>query len=279
MADETTGYGRPQPGVFDDDRLLACALGLEDDPELVTAAAGDAELAGRLAAMRAEVGEVGAQVELAVPAPADDYADLAGARWAGLLEYFEAPAVAPARRGASLWLRVVAPLAAVAVVALAVGLVAVNRLGGSSSSSSRSMSAAVDSSAGATKVTPAGAPTFAEQIDDFAVVVLARARAASGAFQRFGVVRVLKGKAPDVLRLEVDGHPADRGRLHLLMLRPLAMVDAQAIQEAQAQGPVAAKGAGDGPGEVLQVAYSYQGEPALARELPTGADPAGVTLP
>ena len=37
MTDERTENGM-QPGGFDDDRLLALALGLDDDPELLAAA-------------------------------------------------------------------------------------------------------------------------------------------------------------------------------------------------------------------------------------------------
>ena len=66
------------------------------------------------------------------------------------------------------------------------------------------------------------AERLADQLDRFAIVVLARARAATGALQRFAVVRIFKGDAPEVVELEVDDQPADLGRLHLLMLDPTA---------------------------------------------------------
>ena len=76
MADEVWNGVRPGDPI-DDDRLLAYALGLDDDPELVEAAAADAELGRRLETVRAEVDQVAAGVRAAVPAPDDDYTDLA----------------------------------------------------------------------------------------------------------------------------------------------------------------------------------------------------------
>ena len=67
MADDRTDEMRSAP-AFDDDRLLAFALGLDDDPELVAATAADEGLRRRLDAVRAEVEQVGAQVRAAVPA-------------------------------------------------------------------------------------------------------------------------------------------------------------------------------------------------------------------
>ena len=90
MTDEKT---REMTGAsaFDDDRLLAFALGLDDDPELLAAAAGDEGLGRRLDAVRAEVGQVGAQVRAAVPGPNEDYTHLGDPRWAGLHEFFAPP--------------------------------------------------------------------------------------------------------------------------------------------------------------------------------------------
>ena len=107
--------------AFDDDRLLAFALGLDDDPELVAAAAADEGLRHRLDAVHAEVEQVGAQVRAAVPDPDEDYTDPSDPRWAGLQQFFAARRPARTRSRASLWLRVLAP-AAVILVAVAVGL-------------------------------------------------------------------------------------------------------------------------------------------------------------
>jgi hypothetical protein len=274
MTDETTEYGPPRPGVFDDDRLLACALGLEDDAELLEAAVGDAALADRLAAMRRDIATIGEQVRSAVPAPDEEYVDLADARWAGLRPYLE-PA-ARSRGRASRWLRVAAPLAAVVALALVAGLVALDRGG---DVAMQDAGRAVTEEAGGQLSSAATAPTFAEQVDDFAVVVLARARAASGALQRFAVLRVYKGDAPRVLELDVGETPAVRGRLHLLMLRPLATVTADVYGVLPSQQPEATKGAGDGPGRELAVDYAYDGEPVVCRELPPDTDPMSVTMP
>lgn len=275
MTDEATGYGPPQPGVFDDDRLLACALGLDDDPELLAAAEADPALGSRLAAMRAQVAAVGSAVRTAVPAPDEEYTELADARWAGLRTYLEPPRAARSRSRASRWLRVATPVAAVLVLALVAGLAAVDR--GADTAMQESERAATETGAllgGAGNTTP----TFSEQLDAFAVVVLARARAATGAVQRFAVVRVFKGDVPRVLELDVGEAPAESGRLHLLLLRPLAVADAQDF-EAPPEEAAPLKAVDDGPGRTLAVAYRYQGEPAVCRELPTDTDPASVTLP
>jgi hypothetical protein len=294
MTDERTENGMQPGNAFDDDRLLALALELDDDPELLAAAEGDAELAGRLAAMRAGVAQIGAQVDAAVPAPKDGYTDLSGERWSGLKEFFEPPARAARPRRERRWWRVAAPVAALVVLALAVGIVAVNR-GGQSATSTSGSSAEVARSAAdsaepataqsygtptATAVAPdTAAQRLAEQLDRFAVIVLARARQASGALQRFAVLRIFKGDAPTVVELEVDNEPADQGRLHLLMLDPVAAT----VVESGSPEPIPSLGAGAGeqglPGKPLTVAYTYGGEPTMVRELDAGTDPDTVTLP
>ena len=292
MTDERTENGM-QPGRgFDDDRLLALALELDDDPELVAAAAGDAELAGRLAAMRADVARIGAQVGAAVPAPEEDYADVSGERWSGLAEFFEPPASVAKPRRERRWWRVIAPVTALVVLALVVGIVAVNGGGGSSSGSSAEVArSAADSaqpatasqgfSSASTKSQSAEttASRVAEELDRFAVIVLARARQASGALQRFAVLRIFKGDAPNVVELEVDNQPADQGRLHLLMLDPVATTQV----ESASPEPIPSLGTSMGeqglPGKPLTVAYTYEGEPTMVRELDLGADPDTVSLP
>ncbi len=286
MTDERTEKGM-QPGGFDDDRLLALALGLDDDPELLAAAEGDAELAGRLAAMRADVALIGAQVGAAVPPPEEEYTDLSGERWSGLSEFFEPPPATKPRRERRWW-RVVAPVAALVVLALAVGIVAVNRGGMSATSDSSaevSRSAAdaaqpataQDFSAGGSEKTAGG--RIADQLDRFAVIVLARAREATGALQRFAVLRIFKGSAPEVVQLAVDGKPADRGRLHLLMLDPVATSDVESFSPEPIPSLGATEGEQDLPGTPMAVAYTYGGEPTMVRELDAGTDPDSVTLP
>ena len=318
MTDERTENGMQPGGDFDDDRLLVFALGLDDDPGLLAAAESDAELAGRLAAMRADVAQIGAQVGAAVPTPDDDYTDLSGDRWSGLKEFFEPAASAAAPRRERRWWRVVAPVMALIVLALAVGIVAVNRGGIGSSSTSSGSTAEVARSASDAGQPVSGqsadsgktaqdtvAEQFAEQLDRFAVVVLARARAATGALQRFAVLRIFKGEAPKVVQLEVDGQPADQGRLHLLMLDPVAAADNELASPAPsslfASPPASPPGSpfaspessgspvapsfepspayfGTAVGQPLAVAYTYRGEPTMVREFATGTDPDSVTL-
>jgi len=264
-------------GVFDDDRLLALALGLDDDPELIAAAAADDMLRRRLETMRGEVADVAAQVHAAVPAPHEGYAEPADPRWAGLREFFaaEPPRPARARGRASRQLRVLAPVAAV-IIALVVGLTVLERQGGGTASL-RSHQAATEASAPAALGGGAhGALSFADQVDEYALVVLARARAARGAVQRFTVVRVLKGTAPAVLRLRIADGAVRVGGLHLLLLRPLAGATGAA---SSVGGLSTTKGSLDAYGVGKPVAYSYHGEPALARKLPPGTDPRTFTLP
>ena len=112
--------------------------------------------------------------------------------------------------------------------------------------------------------------------------MLAEAQAASGVFQRFVVVKFLKGTGPDVVRLRVAERPADEGRLQVLFLRP--MLGGSAAPSAEATtSPVPSAGVAtstlDGLAAGEPVMYSYLGETAMARELPVGTDPATVTLP
>ncbi len=273
MTDERRDHGQAERAVFDDDRLLACALGLDDDPELLAAATGDPALAARLDAARSEVDAIEAGIHRAVPAPDDSYADLSGDRWAGLRDYLEVPAARTRRRGASRWLRIAAPVAALVVIALAVGITTVGGDNGAQTEASRATLAAVDAEPGAAETTP----TFKAQLDRFAVVVLAKAREVTGAVQRFDVMRVLKGDAPGNVMVDVGTSPARRGRVHLLLLRPLALLGAGDFSLDKSAGATAS--VTDGPGRELRVAYTYDGEPCVARELPANTDVAGFSLP
>jgi len=274
--------------AFDDDRLLAFALGLDEDPQLVTAAAADEGLRRRLDAVRAQVAQVGAQVHAAVPAPDESYTDLSDPRWAGLHEFLTPPPPAKARQRAPRWLRVLAP-AAVALVAVAVGLAVINeqRIGSGAGSDSLSTAAKASSEAagpqtdsGVSVTDRSGdyAQALSEQLDLYALVVLAEAQAAGGAFQRFVVVKFLKGDGPDVVRLHVVDRPADEGRLQVLFLRPQTGGSAEATTSpipsaTETTGTLAALTVG------VPVMYTYQGEAAMARALPAGTDPAAVSLP
>src|SRR5450830_1646969 len=276
MADEREDEMTGAP-AFDDDRLLAFALGLDDDPELVAAAAAaDDGLRRRLDAVRAEIEQVGAQVRAAVPGPDERYTDPSDPRWAGLQEFFAAPEPAKTRSRASRWLRVLAP-AAVALVAVAVGLAVINdQKSGTVGVNSSLPAAAKASSEAAGPLTGAGAAAtdragdYAEalrdQLDLFAVVVLAKAKAASGDFQRFVVVKVLKGDGPDVVRLRIADRPADEGRLQMLFLHPQSQAYAEPTP-APVPGSTEATSTLDALAAGEPIIYSYQGETAVLREL------------
>jgi hypothetical protein len=291
MNDENR-HGMTGTPDFDDDRLLGFALGLDDDPELVAAAAADEGLRRRLAVVRAEVKQVGAQVNAAVPGPGEGYTDPSDPRWAQLQEFFAAPRRAKTRSTASRWLRALAP-AAVAVVALAVGLAVINdqKNGSASLDSSAPMAAKASSQAGGVPTSEGATSTdratayvqgLRDQIELYAVVALAQARVASGAFQEFVIVKVLKGDGPDSIRLRVADRPADVGRLQLLFLRPQLGGGADRSAE-PTPAPVPSAAETTSTLEALAVGvpvvYRYQGEAAVLRELPAGTDPASVTLP
>jgi hypothetical protein len=218
-------------GGFDDDRLLAFALGLSDDPELVSAAAGDAELGRRLEAMRADVRAVGEGVNTAVPAPDDSYADLSQERWRRLAPYLRvARPGRPARRPRVFLRRALAPAAALLVVAAILGgVLALTHHGKSSSSTStlaakgnsvRAPEAAPGAATGAVPMTQA-VPTR-QLAAAYDTVVVARAGQVGGSQQRFTVLRTLKGTAPKRLRLRREGGSLAPRTLAILYLRPSA---------------------------------------------------------
>lgn len=349
MADEVWNGVRPGDGM-DDDRLLAYVLGLEDDPELEAAAVAGTELGRRLETVRAEVAHVAAGVRAAVPAPADDYTDLGDPRWAGLQEYFQPTQESPAkaRRGSRRWLRVLAPVAAVAV-AVAVGVSVIERQyepgqpsvaersgkntdtavaagesagdPGSTGGGAEEGASSGDEVAGATPVAattplqgpdeldtaPAGpvvmaggipvpAETFErlsalhQQMNDFAVIVLASAQQAADGFQDFLVLRVLRGDSPPMLHLKLAGRMADVGGLHLVMLQPVSGEAASPLRAATnapydgsagvtTTTAIVATAEAELFTSSVPVIYTLDGDMAIARALPQGTDPYSVQLP
>ena len=315
MADDLTMDGASR-GPYDDDRLLALALGLDDDPDLAAAMEADEALRHRFETVRADVNAVASGVLTAVPAPDEAYTDLSDPRWSQLQEFFAPAAERPAkaRRGSRRWLRVLAPAAAI-VLALAVGATVIQRQNQQSASvaersakASDTLTAAGGSAASAPLATPAQTTlaSIHDQLGEFATVVLATARQARGAFQQFVVVRVFKGDGPRVMNLRVVDHPTDTGRLHLLMVEPTSAaleasptagaepsvtttvtVGPSAVPEAEigvaAASPIpsaiATAAALAALGSTIPLIYTYDGELAVARELPAGMDPAAVVLP
>ena len=193
------------PFVELDDRLLAYVMGLQDDPEL-EAAATDYVLRRRLEALRAEVAQVAEQVSRAVPEPDGTYTDISQPQWAALRPHLEAEVrdVRPQARpkgGAWRGLRVLAPVAAV-IVAVAVGVSVLDRQG-TSLFNRQGDKATAELAPARSGGDAASTESFIDRqaAADFGVVLIARARAAHDGFQRFDVVRVLRGAAPAQLRL------------------------------------------------------------------------------
>ena len=76
---------------FSDDRLMAYALGLDDDPELRATAESDDAVRVRLEEVRGAVERVARQLDAAVSEPHEGYADPVAPRWGALRELFEPP--------------------------------------------------------------------------------------------------------------------------------------------------------------------------------------------
>jgi hypothetical protein len=281
MSDERTDNGIQPGGGFDDDRLLAYALGLDDDHGLEAAAAGDAALRARIAAMRADVGAVGAGLDRVVPAPPDEYTELSGAQWGELRELVAAPA-APRRR--PMWLRVLVPAAAIALVLVAgvVGLQRLGTVGGNDAATVTDDEKALESDgrqSGGTEggaAEGAGAPSLDATVPGSAAyetVVVARAEPPFGGRQRFEVLRVLRGEAGAEVSLAMVDRALAPDTLAILYLRPTGHAN---------DAPSAPSPASTGTPLIVAgkvVRYTFMGEPALARRLPADTDLETIALP
>ncbi len=243
--------------VFDDDRLLAYALGLEDDAELAAALAEDEALRRRLEALEAGLDDVGAGLERLVPAPDETYADPAEARWDGLRPFFAPP---PERRPAGRRWRVLVPalgaILAVAVVGAFVlrdGPVGTQRAtdeAGTAAESADAPTVGADTSKSAY-----GATDLAADLELYETAFVGRAGEVAEGRQRFTVVRRFKGLVTDDIYLEVVDRPLDPGGLAIVLLGSVS------------DGQVLSGGAGEA------VPYEYQGIEVLARPLPPDVDP------
>jgi hypothetical protein len=287
----TGGGGTP---AFDDDRLLAYALGLEDDPALAAAVQADPALRTRLAAIRADVDAVGAGLDRVVPAPPDDFTDLSDPRWAELHELVVAPAPATPRRRPT-WLRVLAPAAAIALVLVA-GVIGVQRLG-DVGGETRTQSAAdkategygeeaaptLDGSVGgaAAEGGDDAAPLLERAVPDagaYPLIVVARAIVPGDFGQRFEVVRVLRDvnaagvEVGDRVKLRIVDRAVAPDRLVALFLGPTPT-------PAPTTGPSSSTTPDERELGAAIVEYEYRGLPVLALQLPAGTDPDTLTLP
>jgi hypothetical protein len=268
-----TAYNGTTGERFDDDRLLAFALGLDDDPELREALPGEAQLRERLQRIQADLGEVEAQVRAAVPPADEGWSDLSAARWDGLRPYLRLPQARPARRR-RFGIRVLGPaLAVAAAIALALGVTLSRGLfsGGGSTASDR---AGGGTSFGAPTTTEAGG-TFspAYKAAAFQTIVVARAASVGQGEQHFDVLRVLKGSAPASVALATEvGGALPEGSLAVLYLLP---------EDKLATCPPSASPAVGTPSKQTGgiTLYLYRGSCAAVQLLPGGTRPEDVTLP
>lgn len=288
----------------DDDRLLGYVLGLGDDAGLEEAAAEDEGLRRRLDQLRVETSAIADMIARVVPDPEDGYADVSLPRWNGLRPFLggaaEGPEAPTRRRGGPWrWWRVLAPAAAVILVAVGVA-VALQQQHGSGVAGLRDAPApeAAVSGPSASDDRPAKTALDARALERFAVVVVARARRVSDGLQQFDVVRVLRGAAPARLALHVKTTPAAEGRLHLLCLvprdvgaawpSPAASGAAQAPRPGLLPSPLTTGGpdtAGVGsPGSDSSLAegallFGDNGADVLVMTLPIGVEARDVSLP
>jgi hypothetical protein len=270
---------------FDDDRLLAYALGLEDDAELEAALAGDEALARRLESVRTELGEVEAGLDRLVPAPPAEYGDPSTARWRGLRSAFEPPPSQPVRRR-RLRRTLIPSLGVIAALVIAV---TVALQGGSAGEMGASDSAAPETGGAESLGAPdrsadGAAETLAAQLARFGVAAVARAGAVDGARQEFEVVRLLKGQAPERVALDIVDGPLAEGALALVLLDPTpdrTPTDASGDEERPTGVPTPAPTTGSRERALLDAAieFSHDGAPAVVRPLAPGASIDDLPIP
>ena len=197
--------------LFDDDRLLAYALGLEADAALERALADDAGLRARLEAVQGELDAIASGISSAVPPEPPAYADLAAPRWQKLRPYLEH------RTRRTKWgfplRRVASSASAVAIVALVAVFVVRPALEHTRQTQSPTGVSAVkngpemgnDQMSGAGSMAAAGSITApaAAVAEAARTVVVIRAGAQDGTRQEVTVLRVLKGVKPVAGRLTV----------------------------------------------------------------------------
>ncbi len=277
-----------------DDRLLALALGLDDDPALRQVVEASESLSERLARMETELNAVADGVLSSVPEPPPDWVDLSSQRWMDLRPYVAASDTREGfgrkRLGARLgWLRrwqVVAPAVAavLAVVVLGVALQhgALSPMGDADSGDTLKTAQ--------TPVPAAGGAELADTANDatsaYQVVAVARAAEAVGDEQSFTVLRTLRGTTQPRVQLTTEsGAPVPKGTLVVLFLDPL---DAASFcpSPGLADISIATRDATDGTGEQATESgmsagstYLHRGRCAAVLPLPEGVVADDVSLP
>jgi hypothetical protein len=292
------------PGSDLDDRLLALALGLDDDPGLRAQLAESVGLRARFERLRGELAAVEDGVRRVVPEEPEGWADLSHDRWSALKPYVsteQAATHAADGRRTSWWRRwqTLAPVAATLVIAVAVLGVVMSRdgmmslqsadesAGGSEAAPEKSADGqdyGVDSAVPGAGVT--GGRLAIAGAEAYRTVVVARAGSPADGAQSYTVERTLKGEAPGTLELqtEVDGELA-AGTLAVLFLDPVSDASPCPVpivlaeedgQPADASSPAADATAGGSrqPGSL----YLYDGRCAVVVSLPDGMEPVDVDI-
>jgi hypothetical protein len=277
---------------FSDDRLLAFALDLGDDAELVAAIKSSPLLEQRLALIRDEVSIVCDRLQTAVPMAGPDYADPAAARWQRLQAFYMPATVSSGRRGPRRIGRLASIAAALAIFAVAVG-VAVQQLPGGKSAdtateSTRSVGGAVPAGAPADKGTGGlsydGNTIALPQAEHFKTVVVARAGAVVQDLQSFAVLRVLKGRIADRISLVLRGGAAalPTGSLDVLYLRPLYGYHWAAEPDQLGAGGSATPTPAGANVAIMPMpasGYAMSGQDAYVQPVPDGVDISTLTAP
>jgi hypothetical protein len=292
----------PGPGRGDgedvlEDRMLALAMGLDDDPDLRAQLAVSPELRARYQGLRDELAAVEEGVLRAVPEEPVEWADLSNERWANLRPYVSTaqgdPRTQAAARGKTRrWRRwqALAPAAVAVVIGAVVLGVVLNNNGLQSLDRSSGGSTATDKAAEGGGYGTAAQPSVSngalaiEGAAAYDTVVVARAGAAADASQTFAVERTLKGSAPAAVKLETEvGGRVVRGSLAVLFLDPrddASPCPTPLLQADDGSMPAPSPSASTtaGGGRESASLYLYEGRCAAVVTLPKGVTAEDVQI-
>jgi hypothetical protein len=278
------------PAAFDDDRLLAFALGLEDDAELAAALDAAPDLRERLARIADDVGRISDSLHATVPPAAAGYAEPSRERWPALARFF-APADQTAAGPRRRFSRLVTPAVAAALVAAVVvaALIAVRpgpQGGGPNDYAAAPQSRGLSADKTAEQASPGGGVEAATLgggkkgslvagAGPWRSILVARAGAVADGVQRFAVVRKLKGDvATGVVRLHLTEkiRALRAGSLWVLYLEPRDQDNDGKWRDEVAATAASAAG-------LIVDGFSYAGRTAGVLLLDDETDPSTITLP
>ncbi len=291
-----------QPPIYDDDRLLAYALELDDDPELARALEADEVLRDRLTAISDDLHAVRDGLDALASPSEPDSLDLASPRWAPLHRHLKPR---PRRTRLRLRLNTLVPVFSLVLAIAAAGAAiihetmqspattpaettATNDAANTAATAKREAAAKIVASPKAT--TAASLHTslkLARRIDragGFGLILIATAQRPTASTQPFLIVSSLRGSASGLFSLKASGRPVPKDGLYLLLLRPSnqAAAISSAMNTAVDQlnkSPSHRPTPSSRSGEPLVAIYSYADAVAIAISLPLGTNPGTVHLP